>query len=51
MHLQSDERRNDHDHHDDHLYYDHDVDVRYDVSRYGSLCSGKVLILYQQRGA
>ena len=51
MRLHSFERRYNHDHHDAYLYNDHDVDVRYDVSRYGSLCSETVLISVSLRGA
>ena len=39
MRLHSFERRYNHDYNTSHLYYDDDVDVRYDVSCYGSLCS------------
>jgi hypothetical protein len=51
MRLHSFERRYNHDYNTSHLYYDDDVDVRYDVSCYGSLCSETVLISVSLRGA
>ena len=51
MRLHSFERRYNHDYNTSHLYYDDDVDVRYDVSCFGSLCSQIVLIDQMRGGA